>query len=176
GFDIFPISAEHGDGIGEMLDVLIQVIPAGKIEETAGRDQEINIAIIGRPNTGKSSLVNRLTGQERVIVSPVPGTTRDAIDTEIVEAGTRFRLIDTAGIRRKGKTELAAEKISVIMARKHLERADVAVLLIDAVEGPTALDATIAGYAHEAGISLIIAVNKWDAIGRSKDPTHPFKL
>jgi len=175
GFDMFPISAEHGDGVGEMLDVLIQVIPAGKVEENAGRDQEINIAIIGRPNTGKSSLVNRLTGRERVIVSPVPGTTRDAIDTEIVEAGTRFRLIDTAGIRRKGKTELAAEKISVIMARKHLERADVAVLLIDAVEGPTALDATIAGYAHEAGVSLIIAVNKWDAVERSEERTRQFE-
>src|SRR5262245_49477183 len=158
-----------------MIHAFIRSLPASKGEETAGRDQEINIAIIGRPNTGKSSLVNRLTGQERVIVSPVPGTTRDAIDTEIVEAGTRFRLIDTAGIRRKGKTELAAEKISVIMARKHLERADVAVLLIDAVEGPTALDATIAGYAHEAGISLIIAVNKWDAVERCEEMTRQFQ-
>src|SRR5215467_203505 len=116
GFDLFPISAEHGDGIGEMLDALLQRIPAGKIEDQNATPGEINIAIIGRPNTGKSSLVNRLTGQERVIVSPVPGTTRDAIDTEIVDAGTRFRLIDPAGIRRKGKTDLAAEKISVIMA------------------------------------------------------------
>jgi len=107
-----------------------------------------------------------------VIVSPIPGTTRDAIDTEIVVDGTRFRLIDTAGIRRKGKTELAAEKISVIMARKHLERADVAILLIDGVEGPAALDANIAGYAHEAGVSLIIAVNKWDAVERSEEATR----
>jgi GTP-binding protein len=176
GFDLFPISAEHGDGVGEMLDALLQVIPACEmVEDAAGRDREISLAIIGRPNTGKSSLVNRLTGEERCIVSPVPGTTRDAIDTEIVEAGSRFRLIDTAGIRRKGRTELAAEKISVIMARKHLERADVAILLIDGVEGPTALDANIAGYAHEAGVSLIIAVNKWDAAPRTEEAARQFE-
>src|SRR5262249_56186234 len=129
-----------------------------------------------RERTGKWSGGNTGRGRERGSVSPGPGTTRDAIDTEVTQDGTTFRFIDPAGIRRKGKTELAAEKISVIMARKHLERADVAILLIDAVEGPTALDANIAGYAHEAGVSLIIAVNNWDAIGRSKDPTHPFKL
>jgi GTP-binding protein len=122
------------------------------------------VAIIGRPNVGKSSLVNRLVGAERVIVSPIAGTTRDAVDTDIEVEGRKFRLIDTAGIRRKGKTELMAEKLSVVMARKHLERADVAILLIDAVEGPTHTDATIAGYAHEAGCSTIIAVNKWDLL------------
>jgi GTP-binding protein len=175
GFAMFPISAEHGGGVGEMLDAALDLIPASEVVEGPGqKEREINIAIIGRPNTGKSSLVNRLTGQERVIVSPVPGTTRDAIDTEISDGGTRFRLIDTAGIRRKGKTELAAEKISVIMARKHLERADVAILLVDAVEGPTALDAGIAGYAHESGVSLIIAVNKWDAIERNEDAAKRF--
>jgi GTP-binding protein len=173
GFEMFPISAEHGGGVGEMLDAVLQVIEAPKVlEDAVPADREIRIAIIGRPNTGKSSLVNRLIGKERVIVSPIPGTTRDAIDTEIAEHGTRFRLIDTAGIRRKGKTDLAAEKISVIMARKHLERADVAILLIDAVEGPTALDANIAGYAHEAGVSMIIAVNKWDAVEKTEEATR----
>jgi len=176
GFELFPISAEHGGGLGEMLDALLQQVPACEaVEKEPEQDREIRVAIIGRPNTGKSSLVNRLIGSERVIVSPVPGTTRDAIDTELTEGGTRFRLIDTAGIRRKGKTDLAAEKISVIMARKHLERADVAILLIDAVEGPTALDANIAGYAHEAGVSLIIAVNKWDAIERSEETTKQYE-
>ncbi|HKF59376.1 MAG TPA: ribosome biogenesis GTPase Der [Blastocatellia bacterium] len=175
GFDLFPVSAEHGNGVGEMLDALLRVIPARQATEPREQHRGINVAIIGRPNTGKSSLVNTLTGQERVIVSPVPGTTRDAIDTEVTQDGTTFRFIDTAGIRRKGKTELAAEKISVIMARKHLERADVAILLIDGVEGPTALDANIAGYAHEAGVSLIIAVNKWDAVARTEETTKQFE-
>jgi GTP-binding protein len=163
GFDeVFPVSAEHGNGIAEMLDRALDILPAAKVSEESCR--EIRLAVVGRPNVGKSSLVNRLTGEERVIVSPIPGTTRDAVDTEIEYDGTNFRLIDTAGIRRKGKTELVAEKISVVMARQHLERADIAILLIDAIEGPTALDATIGGYADEAGASLIIAVNKWDAI------------
>src|SRR5262249_13188189 len=143
--------------------------------EPSPRDSEVNIAIIGRPNVGKSSLVNKLTGEERVIVSPIPGTTRDAVDTEIVYEGAPYRLIDTAGIRRKGKTELAAEKISVVMARRHLERADVAILLVDAIEGAAALDATIGGYAHEAGTSLIIAVNKWDAIEKTDETTKQYE-
>jgi GTP-binding protein len=159
---VFGVSAEHGNGLGDMLDAALDLLPAPEVREEARR--EIRIAIVGRPNVGKSSLVNRLSGAERVIVSPIPGTTRDAVDTDLEFEGTHFRLIDTAGIRRKGKTELVAEKISVVMARRHLEQADVAILLIDAVEGPTALDATIGGYAHEAGASLIIAVNKWDAI------------
>ena len=169
GFDeVFPVSAEHGDGVGEMLDRALEILPAPEVREGKG-PKEISLAIVGRPNVGKSSLVNRLTGEERVIVSPIPGTTRDAIDTEIEYQGTSFRLIDTAGIRRKGKTDLMAEKISVVMARRHLERADIAILMIDAEEGPTALDATIGGYAHEAGASLIIAVNKWDAVEKDTD-------
>src|ERR1044071_321693 len=172
GFDaVFPVSAEHGNGVGDLLDAALEILPAPEVREEAGR--EIRLSIVGRPNVGKSSLVNRLTGEERVIVSPIPGTTRDAVDTEIEYEGAQFRLIDTAGIRRKGKTELMAEKISVVMARRHLEQADVAILLIDAIEGPTALDATIGGYAHEAGASLIIAVNKWDAI--EKD-THTMQV
>jgi GTP-binding protein len=174
GFPVFPISAEHGDGIAELLDAALEILPAPQstVEEAAEElpePAEIKVAIIGRPNVGKSSLVNRLTGQERVIVSSIPGTTRDAVDTEIERESTRFRLIDTAGIRRKGKTELEAEKISVLMARRHLERADVAILLVDATEGPAALDATIAGYAHDAGVSLIVAVNKWDVMERTEE-------
>jgi GTP-binding protein len=118
--------------------------------------------------------VNRLVGEQRVIVSPIPGTTRDSVDTELEYEDTRFRLIDTAGIRRKGKTELVAEKISVVMARRNLEDADVAILLIDAIEGPTANDATIGGYAHEAGASLIIAVNKWDTVEKTADATREY--
>lgn len=174
GFDaVFPVSAEHGDGVGDLLDAALEILPAPEARE---EDQkEIRLSIVGRPNVGKSSLVNRLTGAERVIVSPIPGTTRDAVDTEIEYEGTKFRLIDTAGIRRKGKTELMAEKISVVMARRHLEQADVAILLIDAIEGATALDATIGGYAHEAGASLIIAVNKWDAVEKDTYTTKAYE-
>jgi len=174
GFDaVFPVSAEHGNGVAELLDAALDLLPAPEARESERK--EISLSIVGRPNVGKSSLVNRLTGEERVIVSPIPGTTRDAIDTEIIYDDTTFRLIDTAGIRRKGKTEMVAEKISVVMARRHLERADVAVLLIDAVEGPTALDATIGGYAHEAGASLIIAVNKWDAVEKDTYTTKQYE-
>jgi GTP-binding protein len=174
GFDeVFPVSAEHGNGVAEMLDRAIEILPAAQPAER--RKTEIKIAIVGRPNVGKSSLINRLVGEQRVIVSPIPGTTRDAVDTELEFEDTHYRLIDTAGIRRKGKTELVAEKISVVMARQNLEQADVAILLIDAIEGPTALDATIGGYAHEAGASLIIAVNKWDAIEKDTHSTSQYE-
>ena len=169
---VFPISAEHGGGIAELLDAALDILAAPEVNETQRR--EIRLAIVGRPNVGKSSLVNRLVGQERVIVSPIPGTTRDPVDTELEYQDTHFRLIDTAGIRRKGKTELVAEKISVVMARRNLEDADVAILMIDAVEGPTANDATIGGYAHEAGASMIIAVNKWDAVEKTADSTKEY--
>ncbi len=125
---------------------------------------ETSIAIIGRPNVGKSTLLNALTGTSRAIVSPIAGTTRDAVDEVIEHEGQRLRLIDTAGIRRKGKTHLMAEKLSVVMARRHLESCDVALLMIDAVEGVTASDAHIGGYAHESGRSVIIVVNKWDLV------------
>jgi GTP-binding protein len=125
---------------------------------------EVKVAIIGHPNVGKSTLLNQLTGADRSIVSPVPGTTRDAVDEVVERDGMKFRFIDTAGIRRKGKTHLMAEKLSVVMARKHLEAADIALLVIDATEGVSALDAAIAGYAHESGRSMIIIVNKWDLI------------
>lgn len=160
--EVFPISAEHGNGTGELLDEVIKLLPFPEKEQQ--KVKEIKIAIIGRPNVGKSSLVNKLLGEDRVIVSPIAGTTRDAIDSVLEHNSNRFRIIDTAGIRRKGKTSEVPEKLSVVMARKSIEQADVAFLLIDAVEGPTALDANIAGYAHEAGCSMVILVNKWDLI------------
>ena len=168
GFEeVFPISAEQGIGVGELLDSVIDLLksdePRDQSDETEAK-RELRLAIVGRPNVGKSSLLNRILGEDRVIVSPVAGTTRDAIDTVLETPERKFRLIDTAGIRRKGKTDEMAEKLSVIMARKSLERADVAIVLVDAVEGVTASDATIAGYAVDAGCSIILAVNKWDIV------------
>jgi GTPase len=159
GDEIFPISAEHGFGIDTMLDSLTQDFPRG--EQTESRP-DINIAIIGRPNVGKSTLLNQLAGAERSIVSPEPGTTRDAVDTVVERHGQSYRFLDTAGIRRKGKTKLIAEKLSVIMARRHLERADIAVIVVDASVGVTSHDATIASYAEQSGRSVIVAMNKWD--------------
>ncbi|MBI3645222.1 MAG: ribosome biogenesis GTPase Der [Acidobacteriales bacterium] len=197
---LFPISAEHGRGIDDLLDGVLEVFPPApetateevRIPETAGlpevpedaeeaeteespiRDdegeqssaepREIRVAIIGHPNVGKSTLLNQLTGTSRAIVSPIPGTTRDAVDELIEHNGKRIRFIDTAGIRRKGKTRLMAEKLSVVMSRKHLEAADIALFMVDATEGVSGLDASIAGYAHESGRSVIILVNKWDLI------------
>lgn len=170
GFDITPLSAEHGTSIGDLLD---QVFDALEFEEEVEEEpsHEIRLAIIGRPNVGKSSLLNSILGEERVIVSPIAGTTRDAIDTQLEVDGQKFVLVDTAGIRRKGKTVEMAEKMSVIMARKALERADVAILIIDAVEGVANLDANIAGYAVDSGCSIIIAVNKWDAVEEKETNT-----
>ncbi|MBX7221941.1 MAG: ribosome biogenesis GTPase Der [Blastocatellia bacterium] len=168
GFEaVHPVSSEHGTGVGELLDDVVNRVDAPPFSEE--KPKEIRVAIVGRPNVGKSSLVNRLLGEERVIVSPIAGTTRDSVDSYLEYAGENFCLVDTAGIRRKGKTKEMAEKLSVVMARKALERADIAILVIDGIEGPTALDANIAGYIQEAGASVIIAVNKWDAI--EKDST-----
>jgi GTPase len=176
GYDeVFPVSAEHGAGLGDLLDAIIELLPT--VEARVEKRDEINVAIIGRPNVGKSSLINKLLGQDRVIVSPIPGTTRDAVDSVFEtkdEAGNaiKLRLIDTAGIRRKGKTYEMAEKMSVVMARKHIERADVVLMVIDAIEGVTAIDAHIAGYAHESGRSLIVLVNKWDAIEKDTNTVY----
>jgi len=175
GFDhVFPVSAEHGRGITELLDDAAISMPAPE-ENEEDAVKEIRVAIIGRPNVGKSTLLNRLVGQERAMVSPIPGTTRDAVDSLVEFEGQPIRFVDTAGIRRKGRTELKAEKLSVIMARRHLERSDVAILVVDAVEGVTALDAHIGGYAHEAGRSVIIAVNKWDAVSKTHSITADFE-
>jgi GTP-binding protein len=159
GDEVFPVSAEHGFGVDALLDCLTQDLPCGESVEST---PDINIAIIGRPNVGKSTLLNQLAGEERSIVSPEPGTTRDAVDSLIQRHGKSYQLLDTAGIRRKGKTKLIAEKLSVIMARRHLERADIAVLMADASVGVTSQDATIASYAEQSGRSVIIVMNKWD--------------
>ena len=170
GFELTPLSAEHGTSVGDLLDNVFGVLEFGD-EEKEDEHQEIRLAIIGRPNVGKSSLLNQILGEERVIVSPIAGTTRDAIDTDLEVDGQRFQIIDTAGIRRKGKTTEMAEKLSVVMAKKALERADVAIMVIDAAEGVTALDANIAGYAVDSGYSVIIAVNKWDAVEEKETNT-----
>jgi GTPase len=159
GDEIFPISSEHGFGLDTLLDFLTENFPRGEVVE---EKPYVNIAIIGRPNVGKSTLLNQLVGSERSIVSPEPGTTRDAVDTILDRKGKLYRFLDTAGIRRKGKTKLIAEKLSVIMARQHLERADVALLVADASVGITSHDATIASYAEQSGRSVIIVLNKWD--------------
>lgn len=176
---LFPVSAEHGLGVAELLEAALQVIPETEAhdlqqpEEESSAAQETKVAIIGHPNVGKSTLLNALTGTSRAIVSPIAGTTRDAVDEVVDRNGARYRFIDTAGIRRKGKTRLMAEKLSVVMARKHLETADVALLVLDATEGVTALDANIGGYAHESGRSVIIVVNKWDVVGPGKQDGRP---
>jgi GTPase len=180
GFEeVLAVSAEQGIGVGELLDEVVKLLreELSHIEHSdeVEKPKELLLAIVGRPNVGKSSLLNRLLGEDRVIVSPVAGTTRDAIDTVLDTPAGRLRLIDTAGIRRKSKTEEMAEKLSVIMARKSLERADVAIVIVDAVDGVTALDATIAGYALDAGCSIIIAVNKWDAL-ENKETGTPFEF
>ena len=171
--EVFPVSSEHGRGIIELLDRVVEVLPA-KVEVEESTD-EIRVAIIGRPNVGKSTLLNKLVGEDRSMVSPIAGTTRDAVDSVVEEDGTRFRFIDTAGIRRKGKTELKAEKLSVVMARRHMEESDVALLLIDGSQGVTAVDAHIGGYAHEANRSVIIVVNKWDTVQKSHRITADFE-
>ena len=201
--NVYAVSSEHGQGVGDLLDAIAEAIPekpgtkeqgnggAGEqVSESASQQvgtgpltaqdeakddkrirthgefeqRETAVAIIGRPNVGKSTLLNALTGTTRSIVSPIAGTTRDAVDEVVEFEGQTLRFVDTAGIRRKGKTKLMAEKMSVVMARRHLEAADVALVLIDATEGVTASDATIGGYAHESGRSVIIIVNKWDLV------------
>jgi GTP-binding protein len=205
--NVFPISSEHGLGIGDLVEAIAEAIPAPETPDAAAEDglleddselkeedsseedpldaqslhpthgeyeqHETSIAIIGRPNVGKSTLLNALTGTSRAIVSPIAGTTRDAVDEVVEFEGKQLRFVDTAGIRRKSKTHLMAEKLSVVMARRHLEAADVALLMIDAVDGVTGADATIGGYAHESGRSVIIVVNKWDAVTTGRTDGKP---
>src|SRR6516162_9579892 len=162
GVPVFPIAAEHGTGVDDLLDSALEQIKGHDIAVQAEEKKLIEIAIIGRPNVGKSTLLNRMAGEERSIVSPTPGTTMDSVDTDVVHQGRTYRFVDTAGIRRKGKTKLVAEKRSVVMARRGLERADVALLVIDGEQGVTQGDATIAMYAEQSGRSVIVVVNKWD--------------
>ncbi len=163
--DPWPVSAEHKLGIDELLEHVTAPFPKPQAEEEKSADlnRRIKVAIIGRPNVGKSTMLNALVGSERAIVSPVAGTTRDAVDETIRDGNTTYRFVDTAGIRRKGKTKEMTEKLSVVMARRHIRMANVVLLMLDATEGVVGSDATIAGYAHEEGRAVIIVVNKWDA-------------
>jgi GTP-binding protein len=171
---VFPISAEHGMGTADLLDAIAENVEDTAPEEAGEAQEEIGVAVVGRPNVGKSSLVNRLLGFERSIVTHVPGTTRDAVDTLLTRDGVRYRIIDTAGIRRKGKTEGRVDKVSVVMAQKSLAQADVALLLLDAEEGVTKQDAGIGGYASESGCSVIIVLNKWDRVEKDTHTLETF--
>ncbi len=162
GFPVVEVSAEHGRGIGELWEELEKVLPL-PLEE-APAEEELSVAIVGRPNVGKSSLLNRLLGEERVLVSEVPGTTRDAVDTLVACGGRTVRLIDTAGIRRKGRTERGPEVLSVLMATRAIERAQVCLVVVDAAEGVTAQDTHVAGYVTEAGRGAVVTVNKADLV------------
>lgn len=159
----YPVSAVHGTDVGDLLDALVSSFPQAEEEE----DNSIKIAIVGKPNSGKSSLLNKLVGEERAIVSPIAGTTRDAVDTPIEVEGLPVTLIDTAGIRRRGKIDRGVEQFSVLRSFKAIERADVVLLMIDAVAGISAQDAHIAGFILEAWKSCIVLVNKWDAVEKT---------
>jgi len=181
--EVYGVSAEHDIGIDELRAAIGERLTAsGRLAATATEEErvespespessEIALAVVGRPNVGKSSLVNALLGEERAIVSETAGTTRDAVDTAIESGGRRFRLIDTAGIRRRGRTERGPEVLSVVQARKRIEDCDVALLVVDASEGPTGQDAAIASDADAAGKGLVLVANKWDVAGRREDAT-----
>jgi GTP-binding protein len=175
GFDeVHQISAEGGRGIGDLLDVVAAKLPRG--EEPPGETGAITVAVVGRPNVGKSSLVNRILGAERVLVSPVPGTTRDAVDTCFTYQGRDYILVDTAGIRAKGRIGHSVERYSVSRALAAVRRADVTLILVDAVEGVAEQDTKIGGEAHEAGCASILVVNKWDLRQKEEAALAEFRL
>ena len=174
GFDIDPIaiSSLHGSGSGDVLDACLEAL--GDFEEEEEDTDTVSVAVIGKPNAGKSSLVNRILGDERCIVSDIPGTTRDAIDTYLENEHGKFNFIDTAGIRRQSRVDDKIEKISVLRAKMAVERANVCLLMVDANEGVTDQDEKIAGIAHEAGKASIICINKWDSIDKDNTTTNEF--
>jgi GTP-binding protein len=178
GFDpVVEIAAEHGEGVGDLLDEIVSRFPGDRREAPAAPEAETKVAIVGRPNVGKSSLLNRLLKAERSIVSDMPGTTRDTVDAVLKWHKRNFRILDTAGIRRPGRVARAGqvESVSVLIARRAIEQADVAVLVIDSVEGATDQDATIAGEAEKTGCGVIIVANKWDLMkGRGPDFSKEF--
>ena len=171
--DPMPISAANRQGIGDMLDEVIKHFPSGSEEEE--EDERPKVAIVGKPNVGKSSIINKLTGENRVIVSDIAGTTRDAIDTDIVYNGREYVFIDTAGLRRKNKIKEELERYSIIRTVTAVERADVVLMVIDATEGITEQDAKIAGIAHDRGKGIVIVVNKWDAIEKNDKTIYEFQ-
>ena len=174
GFECEPIavSSVHGSGTGDLLDAVLEKLPEGAGEEE--EDDSIKVAVIGKPNAGKSSIINKIVGQNRLIVSDIAGTTRDAVDTHIEIDGTRFTFIDTAGIRRASKINDKIEKYSVLRAHMAVERADVCLIMIDAATGITEQDEKIAGIAHEAGKASIVVVNKWDSIEKDNSTVNHF--
>ncbi|MEX1248694.1 MAG: ribosome biogenesis GTPase Der [Anaerolineales bacterium] len=172
--DPHPISAFHGTGTGDMLDALVSALNSGRVEEAEDIEEDLSIAVLGKPNAGKSTLFNALIGEERAIVSEIPGTTRDAVDTVLEWESLRVRLIDTAGLKKRGQIQPGVDKYSSIRTMKAIERADVALLLIDALAGITAQDAHIAGYIQDARKSAIILVNKWDAVEKDSRNIESF--
>lgn len=174
GFDkVIGISADHGKNVGDLLDMVLEYFP--DLSHDDYEEDVIKVAVIGRPNVGKSSIVNALLGQQRVIVSDIPGTTRDAIDTPFTWDGTNFVIIDTAGMRRRKKIEIAVERYSVLRALRAVERSDVAVMVLDATTGVTEQDQKIAGYAEEQGKAIVLAMNKWDLIVKDSKTMNEFE-
>jgi GTP-binding protein len=174
GFDgTHFVSAEHGQGIGDLLDAALEGLPAVLLEE--GEAAPVSLALVGRPNVGKSSILNRLVGRERAVVSPIPGTTRDSVDEVFERKGRRYRLVDTAGIRRVRLLKENVDHVSVVQSRRAIERADVAVLVLDASEGLREMDATIGGEVLDAGAGVVLAVNKWDLAAERKLAPRAFE-
>jgi GTPase len=170
----YPVSAEHGLNVDELIDAALEALPREEEEAAPAHAAATPVAIIGRPNVGKSSLLNRLVGFERAVVTPIPGTTRDAIDTPVKHGERSYVLVDTAGVRRRSKVQEHVERASVVRALRALERADVALLVIDATEGMTEQDARIGGYAWERGRALVLVANKWDAVPKERRSRKDF--
>jgi GTPase len=170
--DLVATSAEHGLGVGDLLDRALEGLPRVELEESK---PTLRIALVGRPNVGKSSLLNQLLGEERALVSPIPGTTRDTVDSVLERDGERYLFVDTAGIRRQRLLQDNVDHVSVVQARKAIERCDVAILLLDPIDGMREMDATIAGYVQEAGRAVVLAVNKWDLAVAGRLKTKAFE-
>ena len=172
--EVIPVSAAHGLNVGDLLDEVVKYLPRG-VRSKRLPPGEIRVAIVGKPNVGKSTLLNRILGEDRTIVSPIPGTTRDAVHSRATRNGKVYRFMDTAGIRKKSQTFLQAEKLSVMMARKSVQRSDVALVMMDATEAPSSLDSAIAGYVQEVGASAILVVNKWDLMKKDSGTMVAFE-
>jgi GTP-binding protein len=169
---LYPISAAHGYGVSDFLDMLVAVLPEG---ESQKEDDQINVAVVGRPNAGKSSLINRILGEDRLVVSDIPGTTRDAVDSLVKIDNNTYIMVDTAGIRRKSKVSMKLEKFSIIKALRSLDRCDVALIIIDAKEGITEQDIRVAGYAHNRGCGILFLLNKWDLVEKDHQTLNQYQ-